>query len=227
MKRVHISGLLPHGHLDIPKGIIAALQEQIRRHAVIVDQIEVITKLPFRKAHWILSQFSCNIEAYAYCTLRVSQRSWQKLNTRLSNVTLLGCRIKISLAKPKFDNCRQQWRKKSAEYSRWKPVKHEQGLVPGKHDQLVTYCHVLVPNFADRKGWRKGPFGRPVAVLRTHKATHMSATLPTGTKLWGCAPFQVTNMCTSTYEGENTVTWRDGQGKIQQQVLRQTHGYAV
>lgn len=164
------------------------------------------------------------IQRFAYLNFRTDEDKWQKCKSYLSNATFKGSKLRIEEARPYY-LVKLQQEKKIADFQSTNnneknedhstkvdledPVFHGEIIVPGKHSknmQVVTDSDVRKD--PPRKGWKKGPYGRAIVVLRMYNKNTKKTRLfyPLGKnclqKLWGRVETNMDNT-TAFYDSDH------------------------
>ncbi|EPX74411.1 ribosome biogenesis protein Nop6 [Schizosaccharomyces octosporus yFS286] len=170
-------------------------------------------------------------QKFAYVTFETNEDNWKKCKTYLSKATFKGSVLRIEEAKPYFkdrlnleksledeSNAQASTSKPSEAELPNDPVFHGEIILPGKHAKDMTpVTDADVRKDTARKGWKKGPYGRAIALLKVYnkKSRKVKLFYPLGRnclqKLWGkidpnmdnaTAAYDADNDCYLTYSGK-------------------------
>ncbi|EEB09405.1 ribosome biogenesis protein Nop6 [Schizosaccharomyces japonicus yFS275] len=175
------------------------------------------------------------VHRFAYVDLESTDANWVKCRTQLTNVVFRGSRLKLEEAKSKYTERLKEDQKRNEFLQSKERVsssnKKEPCLTP--HATMTSYVPIFrgkeakdilntvtdsdVRKATPRKGWKKGPYGRAIALLRVYnkKTKQYKHFFPLGKnclqKLWGridpklddtTAYFDEEMNCYRTYSGE-------------------------
>ncbi|WBW72623.1 ribosome biogenesis protein Nop8 [Schizosaccharomyces osmophilus] len=169
-------------------------------------------------------------QKFAYVTFETNEDNWRKCKMHLSKATFKESVLRIEEAKPYFKDRLKLEKNIEDEPSAQAtttnhsepelpsdPVFHGEIILPGRHAKdMNPVSDTDVRKTTARKGWKKGPYGRAIALLKVYnkKSRKVKRFYPLGRnclqKLWGkidpnmdnaTASYDTDNDCYLTYSG--------------------------